>query len=286
METSLAVQVREIEARTILTPQKWGSLQSHYEFSLNPYAGCAFGCSYCYVPKFPHARHGYNEWGTWVEVKVNAPELIYKERLKVFNNRLFFSSATDPYQYLELKYRLSRRCLTELLKYQPAKIQMHTRSHLILQDLEILKQFGKTLRVGVSITTDDDNVRRQFEPNAPSITRRLQLIQALQQAGIRVHASLSPLLPCNPDRLVALLKPYVDNIWIDQMRNQEVNTKPELIDRYGWFFQAESYRATIEQIAEALPKQRTLPETGQGRRTTAETVCGKSAQGQLKLHFQ
>lgn len=87
------------------------------------------------------------EWGKWVKVKVNAPELIRKERCKVFQSRIFFSSATDPYQYIELKYRLSRKCLQELLQYRPAKVTMHTRSHLILQDLDLLKRFGCRLSV-------------------------------------------------------------------------------------------------------------------------------------------
>ncbi|MHA0110827.1 hypothetical protein ACXYUI_27290, partial [Klebsiella pneumoniae] len=91
-------------------------------------------------------------------------DLIRRDRLKVFGSRIFFSSATDPYQYIELQYRLSRRCLQELKLYQPAKLTMHTRSHLILQDIELLKSFGSRLRVGVSFTTNNDEVRKEFEP--------------------------------------------------------------------------------------------------------------------------
>ncbi len=245
-------QVKEVEARSILTPQKVGSLSGAYDFSLNPYAGCAFGCSYCYVPKFPNARHEYMEWGRWVEVKVNAPELIARDRLKVFGSNIFFSSATDPYQYLELKYRLSRRCLQELLRYQPAKITMHTRSHLMLQDLHLLKAFGDTLQVGVSFTTDDDKVRAQFEPGAPSIRRRLQLIRTLREAGIEVYVSLSPLLPCNPGRVISLLKPFVNRVWVDEMRWQEVNTRPQLLEKYSEFFEAKNYEAVRKHIQSEL----------------------------------
>ena len=92
--------VTEIKAKSILTPQKVGSLAGGYDFSLNPYAGCAFKCSYCYVPKFP-SKHEYQDWGEWVEVKTNAAELIRKDRSLVFGSKIFFSSATDPYQYLE-----------------------------------------------------------------------------------------------------------------------------------------------------------------------------------------
>jgi DNA repair photolyase len=244
----MAIKPIEIEAKTILTPQGVGSLSGGYDYSLNPYAGCAFGCSYCYVPKFPNARHEGKDWGTWVEVKINAPQLIARDRLKVFGSRIFFSSATDPYQYLELKYRLSRRCLQMLLLYKPEFITMHTRSHLILQDIGLLKKFGKRLRVGVSIPTDDEYIKQQFEPNAPSIKRRLELITMLHEADINVHASLSPLLPCNADRLVELVKPYVRRIWIDSIHWLEINNKPELLKEYSGFFNTKNYRQTIEYI--------------------------------------
>ncbi len=244
----MKVRVREIEAKTILTPQKWGSLHPRYDYSLNPYAGCAFGCSYCYVPKFPNARHEYFEWGTWVDVKMNAPELIARERLKVFASRIFFSSATDPYQYLELKYRLSRRCLQELLKYGPELVTMHTRSHLIRQDLDLLKAFGDTLQVGISITTDNETVRQEFEPSAPSLRRRLELLRALRQAGIEVYASLSPLLPCDPDRLARLLKPFVGRVWADRMRYPEINTRRHLLKKYSWFFEDRNYDSALSTI--------------------------------------
>jgi len=254
MESTLKIapQVKEIEARSILTPQKMGALSKHYDFALNPYAGCAFGCSYCYVPKFPNARHEPAEWGMWVEVKTNAPELIRKDRLKVFGSRIFFSSATDPYQYLELKYRLSRRCLEELVRYQPAQVTMHTRSHLMLEDLELLKSFGDRLQVGVSITTDDESIARKFEPNAPSIARRLELIEALSANGIKVYASISPLLPCNPEHLVELIKPYVRRAWIDQMNWTEVNNQPALLEEYKNFFARENYERLCRRIQDAF----------------------------------
>lgn len=236
----MQLNVKEIQARNILTPQKLGSLAGGYDYSLNPYAGCAFACSYCYVPKFPNAERNPQEWGTWVNIKINAPQLIRAERLKVFGSRIFFSSATDPYQYLELRYRLSRRCLQELLHYQPAKVTMHTRSHLLLQDIDLLKAFKNKLRVGVSITTDDDTIRKKFEPNAPSVSRRLQLLRTLREHGIRTHVSIAPALPMNAERLIALIKPYAQGIWIDQMRWLEINNRPHLLKEYAEFFTTEN----------------------------------------------
>jgi DNA repair photolyase len=243
--------VTEVTAKSILTPQKIGALSGGYDFSLNPYAGCAFKCSYCYVPKFP-GKHNPAEWGQWVEVKVNAADLIRKERALVYGAKIFFSSATDPYQYLELKYRLSRACLNELLKYQPAKITMHTRSHLILEDVELLKKFGDRLSVGVSITTDSDEISRAFEPMAPSISRRLQLIADLHKAGVRVFASIAPLLPHNPERLVEAISPFVQRVWLDQMHNTEINTRKELLLQYQDFFAPENYQKSVDNLAAML----------------------------------
>lgn len=245
---AVPVQVKEIQAKTILTPQKVGALSSYFDYSLNPYAGCAFRCSYCYVPKFPNAKYQPEEWGGWVEVKMNAAELLRKERMKVFGSRIFFSSATDPYQYVELKYRISRQCLQELLRYQPARVTMHTRSHLILQDIELLKQFGNRLRVGVSITTDDENIREEFEPSAPSFARRVELVKTLSEAGINVYASVSPLLPCNPERFVQLLKPHLTHAWVDEMNWKEVNNRPYLLDKYKDFFADPQYSKLCNEL--------------------------------------
>jgi len=246
------VSITEITASSILVPQRAGSLSGGYDYSINPYAGCAFSCSYCYVPKFPNGNHHFSEWGQWVHVKTNAPELIRKERTKVFGSRIFFSSATDPYQYLELKYRLSRRCLEELLLYKPHKLTLHTRSHLMLQDLDLIKSFGSVVQVGVSFTTDDETVRRQFEPTAPSLSRRLELIRELHKAGVKVYVSMAPLLPCNPNRLIELVKPYVKKVWVGQMSYPEINNKPELLKEYAEFFEPNNYRKVVQKIASSF----------------------------------
>jgi len=256
----MVAKVSEIKAASILVPQKTGSLATGYDFSLNPYAGCAFRCSYCYVPKFPNGKHHFSEWGEWVEAKINAPQLIQKERLKVFGSRIFFGSATDPYQYIELKYRLTRYCLKELLKYKPKKLTLHTRSHLVFEDIELLKTFGNILSIGISITTDDENIAREFEPGAPSIARRLELLAQLHKAGIKTHVSMAPLLPCNSERLVNLISPYTKCAWIGQMNYLEINNRPDLLQKYSDFFTRQNYQATIKTIQSLL----THPENYDG----------------------
>ncbi len=249
------VNVNEIMAASILTPQKVGSLSQHFDFTINPYAGCAFACSYCYVPKFP-SSHEVHEWGSWVNVKMNAPELIRRERAKIFGSRIFFSSATDPYQYLELKYRLTRACLKEMLNYPPEHLTLHTRSHLMLQDIDLIRAFGDRLIVGISLPTDDDRVRKEFEPNAPSIFRRLELMRKLSENGVAVYVSMAPLLPCNPDRLVQMVSPYTGKVWVDTMRWLDVMRTPHLLDRYKTFFEEAHYSRLAQEIEENFAKQK------------------------------
>jgi DNA repair photolyase len=263
------LSISEVNASSILTPQRVGSLAGHYDFTINPYAGCAFACSYCYVPKFPGSHH-FSEWGSWVQVKINAPELIRNERAQVFGSRIFFSSATDPYQYLELKYRLTRRCLQELLLYRPKMLTLHTRSHLMLQDLDLIKSFGSELKVGVSITTDDDAIRKKFEPRAPSIKRRLQLIEKLHDAGIRVYASIAPLLPCNPERFARLLADMVDSVWVGEMNYPEINTRPYLLKEYEAFFEHSNYQSAIDTILGAFADSPVRQSRGWRKRTYSQ----------------
>jgi DNA repair photolyase len=266
------LQTKEIRASSILTPQKVGSLAQHYDFTINPYGGCAFACSYCYVPKFPNREHTVEEWGSWINVKINAPDLLRRERARIFGSKIFFSSATDPYQYIELKYRLTRACLKELLNYQPAKVTMHTRSHLMMQDIDVLKEFEDRLQVGLSLPTDDDEIRKQFEPNAPSISRRLSLLQKLSDSGIAVYISMSPLLPCNPDRLVRLVQPYTSRVWVDTMHWLDVMRKPQLLQKYSSFFEEKNYLALADNIAESFQRKRTAFTRAEPEKTRPEPV--------------
>ena len=207
--------IEEIGARSVLMPQDGPPVT---QYTLNPYSGCGMGCSYCYVMKYPHVREKPQPWGTWVQPKMNAPFLLGKARAKIWGRGIFIGSATDPYQYIERQYRLTRRCLKVLLESNPKNVVIHTRSHVILDDLELLREFGNRLRVGFSVPTDDDRVRRKLEPHAPRIEVRLKTMRRLRDAGITVLGSLTPLLYCQPTRFVQLLKDAVDGVYMGSMR--------------------------------------------------------------------
>ena len=108
---------------------------------------------------------------------------------------MFLASATDPYQPLEREFRLTRACLGVLLQCPTTRVLLHTRSPLVLQDLELLKAFGSRLTVGFSIPTDDDTVRQVVEPHAPPIPSRWAAMELLARGGVEVNLAACPLMP-------------------------------------------------------------------------------------------
>jgi DNA repair photolyase len=158
---------------------------------------------------------GHSEpWGQFVDVKINAPELLQREIAKSSPGRVWVSGVCDPYQPLEKRYQLTRKCLEILLQHGwPVTIQ--TKSPLVLRDADILKDRDK-LEVGLSVTTADDEIRRLFEPSAPSIGERIRALGQLHLAGIRTFAMIVPMLP-QAEELAMALSGNVDYVLIDRM---------------------------------------------------------------------
>lgn len=145
-------KINEIIAKTVLI--KSGLPGSDYV--INPYNGCLFGCMYCYAAQIARWKHPNEEWGTYLDVKTNAP-LLLKEELGKFHQKLgkknfgsiFFSSVTDPYVSLEAKYKLTRKCLEVLADFDyQGSISIQTKSPLVTKDIAILKRL-KNISVGL-----------------------------------------------------------------------------------------------------------------------------------------
>jgi DNA repair photolyase len=160
-------------------------------WSVNPYSGCAHACSYCYVPDTVHAER--RRWGTYVIVKRDLPTRIARELPRRRRMTVFFSTATDPYQPAEAEHEVTRRCL-EVLVRKDWPVEILTRSPLVVRDIDLFRQFSQ-VRVGLSIPTVDDEVRRVLEPKAPPIQARLDAIRELSAAGIPTFANYTPACP-------------------------------------------------------------------------------------------
>jgi DNA repair photolyase len=200
--------IKEITAKNIL------SKSQVYDYALNAYVGCQHGCSYCYA-KFMKRFTGHPEpWGAFVDVKINAPELLAREVKKKKRGRVWISGVCDAYQPLEKKFQLTRKCL-EILVEQKWPVTIQTRSPLVVRDIDLLKQ-ASDCEVGFTITTADERVRRIFEPHAPPIAERVEALALLNAEGIQTFVMVAPMLP-GAEGLVELLKGSVDSIVIDRM---------------------------------------------------------------------
>ncbi len=228
------LRVEPEEARSILRPQK--DERYGFGFALSPYRGCAHGCRYCYVREYPNALHGPEDWGGWVAPKLNAPELLWSQRHRLHEARVFLASATDPYQPLERQYRLTRRCLEVLLLCPSTEVLLHTRSPLILQDLDLLRAFGDRVTVGFSIPTDDDTVRQVVEPHAPTIPGRWAAVERLAKAGIAVNLAVTPLMAVHDPQAFArrARASGAAGAWVGGLRLLKRDPFYKVLADHGW----------------------------------------------------
>ena len=190
--------IRHLQAKSIL--QKSGL--PDVDWVVNPYAGCQFACKYCYAAFVARFKHPDETWGSFVDVKTNAPELLRAELSKKMakaNSKdigsIFFSSVTDPYQQLEGKYKLTQHCLTVLAKLQyQGKVSILTKSTMVTRDLDLLKQLPN-LEVGITITSTGDAISQYLETEAPPHQSRLDTLKYLSDHGLKTYAFVGPLLP-------------------------------------------------------------------------------------------
>jgi DNA repair photolyase len=166
-----------------------------YDYSLNPYSGCAFGCTYCYAAFFARDNEQRENWGYWVNVKENALALLQKFRKKpLIDKTIYLSSVTDPYQPIEKKLELTRSILKELKTYHKPRLVIQTRSPLSTRDIDLFNQF-EHIQVNMTITTDSERVRKIFEPLCPGNKMRLEAIKEIHNAGVQTCITITPLLP-------------------------------------------------------------------------------------------
>lgn len=267
----MSIKINLVQAKSIFT--KSGLPGSDYV--INPYNGCLFACKYCYAAQIARWKHPNEEWGTYLDVKINAPEVLKIELEKLFKKfktknfgSVFFSSVTDPYVGLESKYRLTRKCLEILLEFgYEGKIGIQTKSPLVLNDIDLLSKL-KNVSVGFTVTTLDDKVSRFIETKAPNVTDRIAALKMLNKAGIETYAFIGPILPyfsAKKEKLVELLDALQDagvkEVWFEHINLQgpikarlyEYLNKeaPELIPYFD-NANTEEYRNNLNKVIEEI----------------------------------
>jgi DNA repair photolyase len=178
------IEVREITCKSLLHPLEFGAGR---EYTANFFKGCSHGCVYCYVPSLIHEER---RWGSFVDVKVNAPAVLERELRHTRKAVVFLSSATDPFQAIEARYGVTRRCLEVLLRHDFPVIIL-TRSPLVLRDIDILRRLT-WVRVGFSVSSVSD---RFYEPGVAPLQRRIETLRRLSAAGIVTWVSMAPIIP-------------------------------------------------------------------------------------------
>ncbi len=261
--TSLGLTVIDYkDVSGILTKPK--GFMEGYDFTINPYSGCAFGCAYCYAAAFAPDERSSQEWGTWVRVKQNAIDLLRRGKRDLRGKSIYISSVTDPYQPIEKTLELTRGIIAELVKHQP-RLVIQTRSPLVARDIDLFKQF-EVAQVNMTVTTDSEEVRRAFEPGCPGNAQRLEAIAKVAAAGIQTCITMTPLLPVEnaaafADALLATgVRRFIVQPFHAKRGHYAAGTRETarpLIERYEW--DGDGY-ARVRAVLRAK-----LPNLGEGK---------------------
>jgi len=182
------VEYSQIICRTALSQSRLPGLR----YSLNPYLGCEHGCIYCYSRSVFRDRQLALDWGKFVKAKQNIPEVLARELKNKPRGTIGLSTVTDPYQHLESKLKLTRKCL-EILSTHDFPVSIQTKSDLVLRDADLIEP-GK-FDVGVTITTMDRELAGKIEPRSPRPDARAQVLEEFASRGLETWLFLGPIIP-------------------------------------------------------------------------------------------
>ena len=249
------------------------------DWVINPYNGCLFSCMYCYAAQIARWKHPDEVWGTYLDIKINAPELLKKE-LDQLEKKLggknfgsvFLSSVTDPYVGMEAKYQLTRKCLEVLADYgYEGSVSIQTKSPLVTKDVDVLKRL-KDVTVGFTVTTLDDKVSRFLEVKAPPVSSRIQALRELHESGIRTYAFVGPILPhfTSDEKKINELLNILQEAGVSEVWFEHINLSPKIKGRLFDFLRKETpellpefekadteeYRDKLEEIIKRAMKGR------------------------------
>jgi len=215
--------VEEVSCRVALTPSRLPGLA----YALNPYVGCEHGCVYCYSPYLIGADR---RWGSFVRARSNMPLLLARE-LRKKEGIIGIGTVTDPYQPVEVSTRLTRKCL-EVMQRHDARVSIHTKSDFVTRDIPVLRQMGE-VEVGVTITTIDDHLASQFEPGAPSPSRRIAALRRLIDEGIDAYVLIGPIIPLVTERRMEELVDSLREAGVRRAMLDRLRLRPGMMDTIG-----------------------------------------------------
>lgn len=217
------MEIKEINVKSCLNKSKIT------DYVINPYTGCLHGCKYCYTTFIRRFQNIKPNWGDFLYVKKNCPELLEKELEKAKAGHIWIASVTDCYCPIEEKYKLTRRILETISKSKykdKFTIEILTKSALVERDFDLLKKMN--VELGCSINTLDSEVSKIIEPFASPPKLRIETLKKAKYRGIKVYGFISPVLPgiTNLEELFKELK-FCSYFYIELL-----NTRRYILDKF------------------------------------------------------
>ncbi|MGC2657159.1 MAG: radical SAM protein [Bryobacteraceae bacterium] len=203
----ILVEKRAVEYRSLPTRNWLNRCHSNrvpFQWTINPYRGCEYGCKYCYA-RFTHEfleRHGSDDFETEIYAKEwDRRAFLAELRSLKTGDVIGIGTATDPYQPAERRFGLTQQVLDAMLMLRGMRIYLTTKSNLVARDATLLKNLSmhNDVRVTVTVTTMNRKLARMLEPNAPRPDLRIQAVAALIEAGVDAGVLASPVLPLLTD---------------------------------------------------------------------------------------
>ncbi len=265
---ALDVRFYEVRAKSALNrvPEK---SRMPFRYTVNPYRGCTHACVYC----FARPTHEYlgldagRDFEREIVVKVNVPEVLRAElaRPSWTGEHVALGTNTDPYQWVESRYRLLPG-IWEALRDARNPCSVLTKSPLILRDVALLREISAVteIQANLSIPTLDERAWRASEPHTPHPRKRIEAVAELNRAGIPTGVLVAPLMPgINDDprqvaRILELsgeagatgvggvalhLRGSVRGVFMDWLRGY----RPDLVDHYEELYARSAYATPSER---------------------------------------
>lgn len=193
------VEYRDLPCRSLLSACE--SRRVDFDYTINPYRGCEFGCVYCYA-RYTHEYMELRDWEAFerkIFVKSGARAALLQDlRRRDFRGQwIAIGTATDPYQPAERRYGITRSVLEVLAGRRDLRISITTKSDLVARDIDLLRRLGEhnEVHVNVTVTTPHHRLARKLEPRAPRPDRRIEALRQLAGAGVRCGVFVMPLMP-------------------------------------------------------------------------------------------
>ena len=253
------------EAKSIITKSNIPSI----DYVINPYTGCQHGCIYCYAEfMIRFTNHKGDKWGQFLDIKTFDLNKIKPQRYD--GRKILLSSVTDPYIPLEKKYQNTRRILERLVGTE-AEISILTKSKLVVRDIDLFKKFKK-IRVGISISTLNENFARIIERAASKPIDRLDVIRQISEEGIKTYTFISPFFP-KITNFKAIIEKTIE--YSDRYSFENLNFRPHNIPRIMKVIK--EYHPNLLQKYKEIQKDRSYWDILEGE---IEDYCEK-----MKLNY-